>query len=223
MTKKGLSAILKTVFIIAFNIVFFLLKGCHNTPLVWVSYVFVHLAYLALLITPCFVPRGKDVDSVSYPLHVISGFYFGLTLIACGAFMYFDQIEAKYSIITHVVLTALFLILFISYVILGKNNQESEEVRTEKVQFIDQCCTSLELLRNNTTPSDELYAKISDVYDLIHSSPIRSNESVQQLEAEATSILQDMLKLDLSQSKEKCIAQLNHLTKLFQNRNTLLK
>jgi len=223
MTKKWSSVIIKLVFIIAFNIVFFELKGFDNTPAVWVAYAFVHISYLALLLTPFCVPKGKDADTVTYPLYFVSWFYFILTLIACGVFMYFDETPTNYSVITNVLLTALFLILFLSQVILGQRTQNGEGERAKKVAFIDNCCRSLELLKNDLDPSDDLYLKVADAYDLVHSSPIRSNDSVVDLENEAASILRNMRSLDLPQAKDRLSTLLDKLIKVFKERNTLLK
>ena len=53
MLKKNiLILILDSVFIIAFNVVFFLNGGIHHEVAMWSVYGFLHFAYLMILLSP---------------------------------------------------------------------------------------------------------------------------------------------------------------------------
>ena len=48
------------IFIIIFNAMFFILGGTDHSVSVWISYGFIHFAYLMLIVTPFFMRRGKS-------------------------------------------------------------------------------------------------------------------------------------------------------------------
>ena len=73
--------LLDSIFLIVFNIYFFLLKGVDHHSSIWISYVSIHLAYLMLLITPFLVRKGSSSTDYGRPLFSISTSYFFLALI----------------------------------------------------------------------------------------------------------------------------------------------
>ena len=68
--------LLDSIFLIVFNLYFFLLKGIEQPASVWISYASIHLAYLMLLITPSFVRKGSVSADYGRPLFVITTSYF---------------------------------------------------------------------------------------------------------------------------------------------------
>jgi len=61
MVKKTvLWIILDLIFLAIFNAMFFILGGREHNVSVWLSYAFIHFAYLMLILTPILIRKGKS-------------------------------------------------------------------------------------------------------------------------------------------------------------------
>ena len=95
MKRQILWILLDAIFLIAFNVCFFVLVGGAKDsgiegipPSVWVSYGFIHFSYLLLLCTPLMVRRGnKAVADYARPLYVGTWIYFLVALVVNLAFI----------------------------------------------------------------------------------------------------------------------------------------
>lgn len=95
MKRQILWLAIDAVFLIVFNVCFYVLVGgMHGQgldalpPSVWVSYGFIHLSYFLLLSTPLFVQRGnKAVADYARPLYAGTWIYFLVSLVVNVAFI----------------------------------------------------------------------------------------------------------------------------------------
>lgn len=90
MRRNILWFVIDALFIIAFNVCFFILTaGAEQLPpSVWISYAFIHVAYLVLLCTPLMV-RGGNRAAVDYrrPLYVGTWTYFVVAFLVNAVFI----------------------------------------------------------------------------------------------------------------------------------------
>ena len=69
MKSSIIKIIISLAFLALFNALFFLLGGTKHTDIEWVSYGFIHVAYLMVLLTPLFcLGNPQGVGSVGQPL-----------------------------------------------------------------------------------------------------------------------------------------------------------
>ena len=79
--KRFLWIILDLVFLIVFNVVFFVAGGTKHEASVWISYGFIHFAYIMMLITPFLVKKSTNTAVLGFPLYSISSAYFLVAFI----------------------------------------------------------------------------------------------------------------------------------------------
>lgn len=91
MGNKIAKFVLGIVFLVVFNVLFFVFCGTDNTTSVWISYGFIHVAYLFLLITPLFNKGNKGLAVQSMTLYSVSVYYFLVELVAGIIFMSVQQ------------------------------------------------------------------------------------------------------------------------------------
>jgi len=110
--------LLKFIFPVIFNVLFFVLGGFVHNAIEWTSYVFIHFAYLMLLFTPRLIHRGKSSAVFSFSLYSISAVYFlveffiGITFIlASSPDSYIAELLAQLSPILRI-----FFVLADSYI-----------------------------------------------------------------------------------------------------------
>ena len=73
--KQVLWILLDLVFFIIFNVVFFVAGGTEHKASVWISYAFIHVAYIMLVITPLLVRKTTNKAVLGFPHSRASGFW----------------------------------------------------------------------------------------------------------------------------------------------------
>ena len=83
MNKKNvLWILLDLVFLVVFNVVFFVASGTQHPASVWISYGFIHFAYIMLLVTPFLIRKSSSAAVFGFSLYSISSTYFFVAFIA---------------------------------------------------------------------------------------------------------------------------------------------
>ena len=77
MKKKSiLYILLDLVFLAVFNTVFFTLGGTSHPASVWISYGFIHLAYIMVIATPVLTRNSSSAAVFGFSLYSVSSVYF---------------------------------------------------------------------------------------------------------------------------------------------------
>lgn len=102
--KAGfLKIIIGSLFLIMFNVGFFLIFGTECTTTEWVCYGFIHAAYLCLLSTPLLCNAGKGETVLSATLYLQALFYFFIELVVgIGCLYYYYRTTLLYNTVRDV-------------------------------------------------------------------------------------------------------------------------
>ena len=223
MTKKNiLTIILDSVFIIAFNILFFLNGGTQHVAAVWTAYGFLHFAYLMVLITPLISSRGSTAVLSKTTTYTISLFYFVVELIFATVTFATKTEHIKLVISIETVITALYAIILVINLLADdsiENKQKRHDSENDYIKGISSQLKYIETLISDKTAK----AKIESLYYLAHSSPIKSDESLRFYENE---IVRNISILEESANKndsEQVISISGEIKRLLNKRNFEIK
>lgn len=183
--KQVLWLLLDLVFLIVFNVVFFIIGGFKHNLSVWISYGFIHFSYIMLLITPFFVRKTKNTAVLSSPLYAISSAFFLITFLVGLVFIYAYPVSFKVSVVVHIIIFGIYASMLISHMLANESTADSIEQHEKELQYVKKSSAKL---RNmiDYTDDKETKKELEKLYDLLHSSPAKSNNSVRSLE---TSVL----------------------------------
>lgn len=172
---------LNSVFLIAFNLLFFLFRGAQNSASVWISYGFIHLAYCALLLTPRLATGGRASSAMSLPLYLVSSVYF-LAQLALGiGLMYLDPANHLHSIAPQAVLLAAFALFLIPNLLANRRSTDSMAAAAAEQPFIKALKADIEIAMKGI--ADAQKRKLMEtVHDDIKASPSKSHPGVEPLE-----------------------------------------
>jgi hypothetical protein len=190
---------------------------------VWISYGFIHFAYFLLLITPLLVRKGNNtITDYRRPLYVVTSTYFLMALLVGVTLILIAPETVKATIIIQVVLATLFLGWLLIYLIANEHTAENAERRESELQYVKKSSAKLQFVLQQI--SDKATAKkVEQVYDLIHSSPAKSNTDVHPLEQQAISEI-DRLESAVNQNDtEKIVSIADKIFHLAEERNRQLK
>ena len=223
MTKKNiLTIILDTVFIIAFNILFFVNKGINHAAAVWICYGFLHFAYIMFLLTPVIEAKGKTAYLSRLSTYSISFLYFVIELVLTVIIIFNDRIIGTKLIISiQTIITAIFIIVLVTNLLVNDATEKKQMRHDIENDFIKSISAKAKFIESITTDSN-LKNRISNMYYSIHSSPIHSCSEVAVYETKIIELLEDLETL-VGQDAVAAAEKITEIERFLNKRNLVLK
>lgn len=223
MNKKSvLWILLDLVFIVIFNTVFFLVSGFEHIASVWISYGFIHFSYLCVIATPFLVRKSSSSSIFGISICSVSSAYFFIELIAGTIFIIINTDSYKAPLAIQIIIAGIYLIVLISTLIANETTADNSELHENEVAFIKQASSKTKLLINKVN-SKKAKKEVEKVYDALHASPAKSNNSVNSVEQEIRENI-DELKYDIDNNDENSVVNRTKLIlSLIEERNAVLR
>lgn len=222
MKKTILWILLDLVFLIVFNTIFFVAGGTDHNTSVWLSYGFIHLSYLLLIITPFLIRKSSSAAVFGFSLYSISSVYFMAEFVVGVVFCLINMESYKPAFIVQVVIAGFYAIMLISHLIANESTAESIERHEIELKYVKDCSARIQPLIDMVSDR-KTRKKVEAVYDLIHGSQVRSNNSVRQIELDVIDQIDLLESAVESEDKEKISALCNKISRLAEERNRQLK
>jgi hypothetical protein len=213
--------LLNSLFLIVFNLLFFMLGEAGDSKTsVWISYGFIHFAYLLFLATPLFVRKSSADTNYERPLYVVTAAYFLVELVAGVTLILIAPETAKVTIIIQVVLAATFICWLLIYLIANEHTAAGAERHETELQYVQ----SSAMLQSVLGRISEKTAakKVERLYDLIHSSPVKSSGNVRSLEEQIIREIKWLNNIGQNET-EQIAATADKIYQLAEERNRKLK
>lgn len=215
-------AILDLIFLVVFNAFFFILGESGHGASVWISYGFIHLAYLMLLLTPFLVRKGKNAAVFGFSLYSLSSIYFIFELIVGIAFILFSQDDFKVALLVQLCIAGLYGIALISNMIANEHTADAEEKRQHKIDYVKQASVDLKSILESVEDK-EAKKKVERVYDALYSSPVKSHPSLAQTESQILMSINELRDTISSGTNDRVIALAESLLIAVNERNRQLQ
>lgn len=221
MKKNILTILLDSVFVIAFNICFFVNSGFYHSYSYWICYALVHFSYLMVLLASAIEEKGKTSYFSKLTASFVSIVYFLLELILAIVFFSTKTDNPKLIISIQTILTAIYLIVFISNIFANSNiakKQSSFDVQNNFIKIISLKAKSLESVASGKS----LKNKLNNLYYLIHSSPIKTCDEVSTYENKIQKLLEDLENL-VTKNEANASDKIIEIVEMLNKRNNTLK
>jgi signal transduction histidine kinase len=213
---------LDLIFLIVFNLYFFLLKGVENPASVWISFASIHFAYLILLITPFIVRKGSVSADYGRPLFVITTSYFFLALIVGVVFIVISPEVITVALLVQVTIAAIFAILLLTNLIAIEHTAVNIERHEVELKYVKESSSRLEALLKQIS-DNSLRKKVEKAYDLIHSSQVKSTYDVKSIEQDVISEIDNLEKALQKNNFDNIQMIVDKICSLANDRNRQLK
>lgn len=216
MNKKSvLWILLDLVFLIVFNIVFFVMGGAQHPASVWISYGFIHFAYIMLVVTPFLIRKSSSAAVFGFSLYSISSAYFIAAFIVGVIFIAVHPENYKWSLIVQVVIAGFYAIMLISNMIANEHTADSIERHEMEVQYVKESSAMLKGIMEMASDK-ALKKKIENAYDLFHSSQVKSSGAVRDYEVTVMDLIEV---LEQNVARNDVAAANTTLDKIMKNAN----
>lgn len=222
--KTGImTAMIYVIIFAVFNLLVFLVFQ-KRTPVFWISYGFMCLAFIVQITSMFLALRTLEVESVfmGIPLASLSFYYFFAAVFAGAVFMVFQIAPIKLVVIIQVLILAAYVIVALLALMSREVVQDTNDTLKEKVAAIKTLNVDVDVLIPQVSDPalKKALRKVSETVK--YSDPI-STEAVADIEAQ---IMQSMNALRVcieNDNNEEAIATCKDVEVLFLQRNSLLK
>ena len=223
MSKRNiLTIILDSIFVVAFNILFFVNGGTSHKASVWTCYVFLHFSYLMILLTPTIEAKGKTASLSKLTTYSISFAYFLIELVFSNVVFFSEFNHPKTVISIQTILTAIYLVVLLSNVLVNDsiaNKKTSHDIKNDFIKTISAKTKYIESITNDVT----LKNKINNLYYTIHSSPSKTSTEVAIYEEKIMNLLNLLEESTAHSDVLKSREQILEIEQLINKRNFMLK
>ena len=193
----------------------------HNTA-GWISYVFIHLAYFMLIITPLLVKNSTNNFIFGITLSAISSVYFLVVFITGVIFILMNPDSYKLPLVVQIVISGIYGIILVSTIISNDSTADNVDTHNAENNYIKETSSSLKNVMNHVN-DPQLKKQLSKAYDIISTSPTKSSSSVKMIEDEISQLvasLQDSISAgNLDQAKQTT----DKICQTIEERNQTLK
>lgn len=175
--------LLGLLFLVVFNLLFFVIGGTEHNASVWISYGFIHFAYVMVLLFPRLVRRSPSSAVFGFAIGTIGVAYFILVLIVGIIFMLAAPENWRIAFVFQIIITFIYALLLLANMIANERTADNEIRSQAEVQQMKTAAYDLSQIMNNTTDA-ALKKKIEKVVEAIKYSPTRSHALVSGTERE---------------------------------------
>lgn len=221
MNKKKvvLVILLDLVFLIMFNVLFLVLGGVKDRGAsVWISYGFIHFAYLMVLLTPALTRKSSASSLFGMTICEVSSGYFVIEFILGLIFILAKPETIKAPLCTQVILAGIYLVVLIIHLLANETTADNLQRQEEEVAFIKTASSRVKALLDKTDEKN-LNKAIESTYDLLHSSPSKSCLAAKTYEKDVMDRIAELEGAVASANKDRIIVLTREITGIMEERN----
>lgn len=223
MNKKTvLSILLDLVFLVVFNLVFFLIGGTSHVASVWIAYGFIHFAYLMVVATPFLIPKSSSAAVLGLPIYGISTAYFFAEFIIGVVFILIGSESYKASLIVQVIVAAVYAVVLLVNLIANEQTAANVAVHESEVAYIKSTAAELEALVGRASDR-KANKEIEKAYDIVHASPAKSCAAAKEIEELLYATVSELRNAVENDETAEITEVAQRITKLAEERNRKLK
>ncbi|MBR3542941.1 MAG: hypothetical protein IKN82_04505 [Treponema sp.] len=214
--------LIKFILLGIFNISFFTITKATCTVSMWISYGFIHFAFLMFFLSPLFIRNSNNSRHVAIEsITLVTAIYFVATLFVGGYFLLNPLLVIfQYSIESFV--TGIYLIFLIVTIVLNNNIASNEiESFTEK-QFLSNIFVKAEFLKSKIK-NDSTIELLKKLQEESRYSPTKSSLSVKEMENKILETLDEITAKVENMSNEDAVSKIANCRDLLKQRNLMLK
>jgi hypothetical protein len=213
---------LDLIFLVFFNILFFVLGGVEHNISVWLSYGFIHSAYLALLLTPWLIRGGKSAAVFGFSLYSISAAYFLVEFVTGIIFILLSPENYRLAFLIQLCIAGLYVVILISSMIANEHTADAEEKRQYQIEYVKAASEKIKSMADRINDKGAK-KKVERLYDTIHSSPVKSHPNLAQMESRILLSVNELDDAVSRENNESIILLADSLLAAINERNSRLK
>ncbi|MBQ6907068.1 MAG: hypothetical protein IJQ28_01705, partial [Clostridia bacterium] len=196
--------------------------GTEHPTSVWLSYAFIHFAYLMVILTPVLVRNSSSASVFGFALGSISATYFFVEFFVGIIFIFLKLESVKIPFIVQIIIFGFYAAMLLSHMLANENTADSIERHEVELKFVKECSAKLKFLMDNTQDAG-LKKSIEKAYDTVHASQVKSNIAVRNIELYVMKLIETLISQVRSGATEQAKSTVSQIIHSVNERNTQLK
>jgi len=225
-TKPGkvniLWLMLNLIFLIIFNVFFFMLGNLPHNMSVWISYGFIHFAYFMLIATPVLTRKGKSSAVFGFALNNISATYFIAALFIGIIFILISPEGYTAALLVQLTVAGIYGIILIANLIANERTADAEESRQYQINYVKNASAQLKGILDRVKDKDAK-RRVERAYDSVYSSPVKSHPNLEQMEIRILAQIDELDNTVTKGDNKSIISVADSLVSAVNERNTRLR
>ena len=176
-----LKTVISVVELALINSLYYGIGGLEHGTSAWISYAFINMSCVIVFLSPIIAQKGDDSDIYLRSTYFLTMAYSFLEIVIGTAFIIIDPENYKPALFSQLILTSIFVIVLCINLIADLTTSEAVKKHKEELVYVKESSSLLSAILSQENDK-QLYKKIEEVYDLINTSPVKSHESVKDLE-----------------------------------------
>jgi len=226
MKKISTSALASgAIFLVVFNLLFFVFGEMPHPASVWVSYAFIHFSLILAIVVPLYTSGSKDFARQSNSSLLFTGTYFAVAFVTGLIFILVapnTELGTKLSWILQVIWLAVFVIAFLPMLFANQHTNEALARQSREAMFLQDASSRVKGIRDCVQDTATM-RQLDLLYTTIASSPIKSSPSVQQLEIQILTQISELEEAVDEKNYEKARELCTKITRGVKERNRILQ
>lgn len=181
--SKILGGLIHLIVLALFNALYFGIGGVEHPTSAWISYGFIHFSYLMMILTPYITQKGKDRATYASSMYAITSAYFFIELVVGGIIIIVAPEGHKFSLFSQLIMCAIYLIILFGNMMADEHTAKAVEKHEAELLYVKESCAMLKAILSDISDK-QLYRQVEKAYDLIQSSPVKSNPGVHSIESQ---------------------------------------
>lgn len=221
-TKSLYTLLIDLIFIAVFNIIFFVTGGVEGREASeWIGYIFIHLAYLFVIVTPLLIKK-EGPAALGLSANLLSIIYFIVEVIVGVVLILIKTDNVIVPLIIEIVIMGIYGFLILSVLMTNENTEAAVARNQAETAYIRDAASRIQALENQVSDPG-LRAPIDRVYYQLNSSPVRTNRNATPVEYEILNTVSELESAVYSGDGFRVNGACQKLTYLINERNRLIR
>lgn len=222
MKTNLLKVIVALIFLVLFNVLFFFIGGTEQSHINWVSYGFIHAAYLMILITPLFATNGKGLTVLTASLYLRAISYFFTELIIGLICIAIQPESILWPMIIQSILLAVFVVLQLMSVMANDATKASIQKQRMESAYIKNMVTQVKAAMRNIE-DESIRNSVIRCHDALNNCSVETFEEAQDAELALRNAIEMLCCAIEDNDNGQIEAKVKRVLNAIQSRNDIIK
>ncbi|MGN0400978.1 MAG: hypothetical protein ACI4HQ_01800 [Acetatifactor sp.] len=221
--NKWFKFLIGTIFIAVLNVGFFLLvDSCDRETTFWISWVFIHIAFLVALIINVFVVEHKKLI-YGYTDMAISIAYFVVELVVGILFIMALPSHNIAAFLIQLILLGLFSMVYIGFLGMNRNIESAQQESKRNLMEFRSLVETMKTVKDAVEYSAPYRKTVEHAYDAMAGSPVHSEAGAAEIENAILTTAGQLKSAVFEKNEEKVTRLCGKIEELVADRNRYLR
>ena len=217
-----ISFFIKLILLAVFNVSFFTITKAECTFSMWISYGFIHFAFLMFFLSPLFTRKSRNSRHVAIEsIALVTAIYFVATLLV-GLFFLLNPLLVLFQYSVEAFITGIYLIILLITIVVNNRIADNDNAADAEKQLLNNIYVKAEFLKTKSGDA-QVITELNALQEDSRYSPTKSSPAVKEFENQIISNLDEVTRDVEKAASDEILTKIKNCRDLLKQRNLMLK